>query len=398
MISRVREAFNAGYKESFYEGLQQEVLNTFGEPCPFRISETPVFLSREMKAKVFAACDAILSQLDTIEFEAVRQRFMPKQLQSPTPVGNPHFLGIDFGICEDENGNLSPQLIELQAFPSLFCYQPFLAKAYMKHYPNLPKEGFHYFLGGHTEESYYHALKEVILGDENPENVILMEIFPKAQKTRIDFSATQQALGIEVVCMTKVIKEGRKLYYEKDGRKIRIQRIYNRVIFDDLYQFKDLKTNFNIFDDLDVTWVTNPDWFFMISKCIMPMLSHESVPDSYYLDEIPKDLDLSQYVLKPLFSFAGKGVNLEPTWNLLNTIKDLKNYMLQKKVSYAPLVKTLTERNSRVELRILFVRDEKEGKLKPVINLTRMGKGGMINVSHNTNDTWIGSSISFFEE
>ncbi len=398
MISTVREAFNSRYRESFYKALQNEVLKTFGEPCPFRISETPVFIDRAMKEKVLSACDAILTQLDDIDFEAVRQRFMPKQLQSPISVDNPHFLGIDFGICEDENGDLSPQLIELQAFPSLFCYQPFLAKAYLKHYPNLPKNGYHYFLGGHTEETYFETLREVIVGDENPENVILMEIFPEAQKTRIDFWATQQALGIEVVCMTKVIKEGKQLFYEKDGRRIRIHRIYNRVIFDDLYQFKDLKTSFNIFDDLDVTWITNPDWFFMISKCIMPMLSHESIPESYYLDEVPRDIDLKQYVLKPLFSFAGKGVNLEPTWELLNTIKDMKNYMLQKKVAYSPLVKTLTDRNSRVELRILFVRDEKEGRLRPVINLTRMGKGGMINVSHNTNDTWIGSSISFFEE
>ncbi len=398
MISKVRESFNAGFRDAYYEGLKEEVIKTFGEPCPFRISETPVFFDREMKKKVMDACEAILSQLDGLDFEAVRQRFMPKYLHSPTHVGDPHFLGIDFGICEDEHGNLSPQLIELQAFPSLFFYQPFLAKAYVNNYPNIPKEGFHYFLGGHTEETYLETMREVILGGEAPENVILMEIFPKAQKTRIDFWATQQALGIEVVCMTKVIKEGRRLYYEKDGKKIPIRRIYNRVIFDDLYQFKDLKTNFNIFDDLDVTWITNPDWFFMISKCIMPMLSHESIPDSYFLDEVPRDIDLKQYVLKPLFSFAGKGVNLEPTWNLLNTIKDMKNYMLQKKVTYSPIVKTLTDRNSRVELRILFARDEKEGRLKPVINLTRMGKGGMINVSHNTNDTWIGSSISFFEE
>ncbi|NNC60753.1 MAG: hypothetical protein HKO11_00330 [Eudoraea sp.] len=397
MIPKIREAFNAGFNEAHYERLQKEVLETFGEPCPFRISETPVFIDRHMREKVNAACNAILEQLDDLEFEAVRQRFMPKHLHSPTPVGNPHFLGIDFGICEDEHGNLSPQLIELQAFPSLFCYQPFLAKAYQKCYPSLPENGFHYFLGGHTEETYFNALREVILGDEDPENVILMEIYPEKQKTRIDFSATHQALGIDVVCMTRVIKEGNKLYYEKEGRKIRIHRIYNRVIFDDLYQFKDLKTNFNIFDDLDVTWITNPDWFFMISKCIMPMLSHESVPDSYYLDEIPKDIDLAQYVLKPLFSFAGKGVNLEPTWELLNSIQDRKNYMLQKKVTYAPLIKTKTDKSAKVELRILYIWNEAEGKLKPVINLTRMGKGPMINVSHLTEDTWIGSSISFFE-
>ncbi|QBA65298.1 hypothetical protein [Muriicola soli] len=398
MISGVREAFNRDFKQSYYEGLQQEVLQTFGEPCPFRISETPVFIDREMKKKVLDACEAILEQLDQLEFEEVRQRFMPKHLHSPTPVGNPHFLGIDFGICQDEEGNLSPQLIELQAFPSLFCYQPFLAKAFKKHYPNLPDKGYHYLLGGHTEETYFNTLREVILGEEDPENVILMEIYPEKQKTRIDFSATQQALGIAVVCMTKIIKEGKQLYYEKDGRKIRISRIYNRVIFDDLYQFKDLKTNFNLFDDLDVEWITNPDWFFMISKCIMPMLSHESVPNSYYLDEIPKDIDLSEYVLKPLFSFAGKGVNLEPTWELLNSIEDRKNYMLQQKVTYAPLIKTNTDKNAKVELRILYIWSEEEGKLKPVVNLTRMGKGPMINVSHLTNDSWIGSSISFFED
>ncbi|WP_297760383.1 hypothetical protein [uncultured Muriicola sp.] len=397
MIPNIRDQFNKGFEQTYYEKLQKEVADTYGEPCAFRISESPVFFDKAMKKKVFDACDAILEQLDAIEYETVKHRFMPKHLHSPSHSGNPHFLGIDFGLCEDEAGNLSPQLIELQAFPSLFCYQPFLAKAYLKHYPNLPKEGFHYFFDGHTEDSYLKILKEVILGKEDPENVILMEIFPEKQKTRIDFWATKHALGIEVVCMTKVIKEGKQLFYEKDGRKIRIHRIYNRVIFDDLYQFQDLKTNFNIFDDLEVTWITNPDWFFMISKCIMPMLSHESVPESYYLDEIPEDIDLHQYVLKPLFSFAGKGVNLEPTWEMLNEIKDRKNYMLQKKVTYASLIKTNTDKNSKVELRILYVWNEEAGKLRPVINLTRMGKGGLINVSHLTNDTWIGSSISFFE-
>lgn len=397
MIPKIREQFNKEFDQTYYEGLQKEVADTFGEPCAFRISESPVFFDKAMKKKVFDACDAILAQLDDIEYETVKHRFMPKHLHSPSHSGNPHFLGIDFGLCEDEAGNLSPQLIELQAFPSLFCYQPFLAEAYLKHYPNLPKEGFHYFFDGHTEDSYFKMLREVILGKEDAENVILMEIFPEKQKTRIDFWATKHALGIEVVCMTKVIKEGKQLFYEKDGRKIRIHRIYNRVIFDDLYQFKDLKTNFNIFDDLEVTWITNPDWFFMISKCIMPMLSHESVPESYYLDETPEDIDLHQYVLKPLFSFAGKGVSLEPTWEMLNEIKDRKNYMLQKKVTYASLIKTNTDKNSKVELRILYVWNEEAGKLKPVINLTRMGKGGLINVSHLTNDTWIGSSISFFE-
>ena len=397
MIAKIREEFNDNFQQSYYDALQAEVLKTFGEPCAFRISESPVFIDKDMKKKVYDACEAILEQLDHLDYEAIRQRFMPKALHSPTHVGNPHFLGIDFGLCVDEKGNLSPQLIELQAFPSLFFYQAFLGEAYLKNYPIIPKEGYHYYLGGHDKESYFQELKKVILGDTPPEHVILMEIFPEKQKTRIDFWATRQALGIEVVCMTRVIREGRKLFYEKEGKKIAIHRIYNRVIFDDLAQIPDLKTNFNLFDEVDVTWVTNPDWFFMISKCIMPLLSHESIPDSYYLDEIPSDLDLKGYVLKPLFSFAGKGINLEPTWELINAITDRKNYMLQKKVEYASLIKTNTEKNAKVELRILYVWNDEAGRLKPVINLTRMGKGGLINVSHLTEDSWIGSSISFFE-
>ncbi|WP_273568489.1 hypothetical protein [Maribacter halichondriae] len=62
------------------------------------------------------------------------------------------------------------------------------------------------------------------------------------------------------------------------------------------------------------------------------------------------------------------------------------------------MIKTNSEKNSKVELRILYVLDPEKNKLKPVINLTRMGKGGLINVSHLTEDTWIGSSISFFED
>lgn len=397
MIPHIREAFNSSFKQVFYDNLQKEVLKTYGEPCAFRISETPVFLSQEIKTKVFAACDSILEQLDSLDYEAIKERFMPKELRSPSPIGNPHFLGIDFGLCQDEDGSISPQLIELQAFPSLMCYQPFLGETFLKTYPTIPKKGFHYFLGDLDQHTYLEELKRVILGKEQPENVILMEIYPEKQKTRIDFWATKQMLGIEVVCMTKVIKEGKKLFYQKGQQKIPIHRIYNRVIFDDLKQIPDLKTNFNLFDDVDVAWVTHPDWFFMISKCIMPQLQHKYIPPSYYLDEIPADLDLSQYVLKPLFSFAGKGIDLDPNKESLDLITDKQNYMLQKKVAYAPLIKTNTDKDSKVELRILYMWNEDENRLKPAINLTRMGKGGLINVSHLTQDTWIGSSISFFE-
>lgn len=398
MISKIRDSFNREFKQEYYEDLLKHIEETYSEPSAFRISETPVFIDATLKKDVFSACDAIIEELAKIDFKKIRDTFIPKKLQSPLPMGNPDFLAIDFGLCDDGKGGITPQLIELQAFPTLFFYQPFLGKAFRKCYPNIPNEGLHYYFSGLNEESYLKEIKQVILGNEKPENVILLELFPEKQKTRIDFWATKKALGIEVVCMTKVIKEGKKLFYEKDGRKTPIHRIYNRVIFDELQRIENLDVAFSLNDDLDVRWVTHPDWFFVISKCIMPLLKHKNIPASYYLNDYPKNLNLGDYVLKPLFSFAGQGVNLHPDQATIDKIDDKHNYILQQKVKYAPLVKTNTTKNSKVELRILYVWSTDENRLKPVINLTRMSKGEMINVSHQVDETWIGSSISFFEE
>ncbi|ALM08528.1 hypothetical protein SB49_12460 [Sediminicola sp. YIK13] len=398
MIKKVRETFNENYKQEYYDNLKNDLAKSFGEPCAFRISETPFFIDKELKKEVFDACDTIIEQLWKIDFEEIREKFIPKKLQSPSVLGKPHFLAIDFGLCDDGQGGIAPKLIELQSFPSLFLYQALLGESFLKNYPQIPKEGFHFYLNDLNEASYLEELKRVIVGDENPENVILLEIYPEKQKTRIDFWATKQALGIEVLCLTKVIKEGKNLFYEKNGRKVKINRIYNRVILDELLQMPDLKTDFNLTDDVDVEWVTHPDWFFMISKCIMPLLSHKNIPQSFYLNDFPKNLDLSAYVLKPLFSFAGKGINLNPTLEFIEGIKDRHNYILQSKVKYSPIVKAPSGTNSKVELRILYTWSDTENRLMPVINLTRMNKGDLINVSYLSNDDWVGSSISFFED
>jgi len=398
MIPKIREQFNSGFRQEYYDNLQNYIVEELGEKCAFRISETPVFIDKALKAKVMEASKSILDQIWKLDLEAIRDKFIPEHLQSTSPLAKPHFLAIDFGLCEDDEGGISPQLIELQAFPSLMYYQSFLGKAFLKNYPNLNKEGFHYFLGGLNEKTYNEKVKALIMGKERPENVILMELFPEQQKTRIDFWATKKELGIDVVCITKIIKEGRKLFYEKEGVKIPIHRIYNRVIYDDMQRLEGINTQFNLFDEVDVEWVTHPDWFYMISKCIIPLLKHPYIPQSYYLNDIPSDVDFSRFVLKPLFSFAGKGIDLNPSHKSIEEIADKENYLLQSKVNYVPCIKTNTDKNSKVELRILYIWDPEEDKLKPVINLTRMGKGGLINVSHLTGDTWIGSSISFFED
>lgn len=398
MISKTRQQFNQGFKDEYYENLKREVVDTYGEGTAFRLSETPIFISKKVKEEIFDACESIIDQLWQLDFEQIREQFVPKHIQSPSKIGKPHFLAIDFGLCEDGNGGITPQLIELQAFPTLFFYQPFLGQAFLNNYPAMPKEGFDYFFSGLNQEQYTQEIRDVIIADENPENVILMELYPEKQKTRIDFWATKKALGIEVVCMTKITKQGRNLFFSKDGVKTQIKRIYNRVIFDEIERTKDLKTEFNLNDDVAVEWVTHPDWFFMISKCVMPKLKHANIPNSFYLNDFPSNIKLADYVLKPLFSFAGLGIDLYPTKEKIARITDKENYILQEKVTYASAIKTKSEKNSKGEIRILYIWDEKNKRLKPVTNLGRMSKGELINVSHNTEETWIGSSIGFFEE
>jgi len=237
----------------------------------------------------------------------------------------------------------------------------------------------------------------LIIGNENPENVILLEIFPEKQKTAIDFALTEQLLGIKTVCLTKVKKEGRKLFYENNRKSVEIKRIYNRVIFDELDRIPDLKAGFDFRDDIDVKWITHPNWFFKISKFLLPMLKHQFVPKSYFLHEFPESESLDNFVLKPLFSFAGSGVNLSPTKEITEAIEDKENYILQRKVTYEPIFEDINGEFSKAEIRLLYIWHENDERPILLENLGRMTKAAMVNVDFNKKDAiWIGSSNAFF--
>ncbi|HZJ21386.1 MAG TPA: hypothetical protein VFD35_13690, partial [Pricia sp.] len=108
MISKIRGRFNTEFKQEYYENLLEHVEDTYGERCAFRISETPVFIDATLKKDVFSACDAIIEELAKIDFKKIRDTFIPKKLQSPLPMGNPDFLAIDFGLCDDGKGGITP--------------------------------------------------------------------------------------------------------------------------------------------------------------------------------------------------------------------------------------------------------------------------------------------------
>jgi hypothetical protein len=228
--------------------------------------------------------------------------------------------------------------------------------------------------------------------------VILLEIYPEQQKTRIDFHFTEDVLGIKTVCLTKLIGEGNNLYYELNGIKTPIKRIYNRLIFDDLHQQKNLGEIIDFSHPWNVEWVPHPNWFYRISKYTLPLINNPFVPKTYYLNEIKEiPTNLNDYVLKPLFSFAGMGVIIEVTIDDIVKIKDPENWILQRKVNYAPIIKT-PEEPAKAEIRLFYF--WKQGWTRPqaVFNLARLSKGKMIGVSYNNTATWVGGSIVYFEK
>jgi hypothetical protein len=265
-----------------------------------------------------------------------------------------------------------------------------------KVYPAIPRHWTSSF-GGMKDDAYIELLRRTIVAKAHPENVILLEIEPKKQKTRIDFAATETLLGIPSVCLTKLKKRGRQLFYEHDGGEVRIERIYNRVIFDELIRRPDLNLPFRFQDDLDVKWVGHPNWYFRISKHSLPFLKTEHTSPAFFADEFPSHDKIGNYVLKPLYSFAGLGVDMEPTREKLSTLENPHEWILQKKVRYAEFVPTPDGPKSKAEIRMMFVWPENESKPTLANNLVRMSQGKMMGVDFNKDKTWVGSSIALHE-
>lgn len=391
MIPKYRQKFNSEFSDEKYQKINSILTEKSGIQAGFRLSESPIFLTHDFKNKLTDASESILDQIIAMSPETL-QKAIPDNCNVPNDTLKPHFFTIDFGICKNPDGEIEPQLIELQAFPSLYAFQKVYEEAFCEVYPFLRD-----LKSKMSDEEFLSQMKKLILGNENPENVILLEIYPERQKTAIDFKLTENFLGIKTVCLTKVKKDGKKLFYDNDGQLTEIKRIYNRVIFDELDRIPDLKTEFDFREEVDVTWVTHPNWFFKISKYLLPLLKHEFVPKSYFLHEFPTNENLSDFVLKPLFSFAGSGVNLHPTTEIIEKIEDKENYILQRKVEYAPVFEDINGEFSRAEIRLLYVWQEDEERPVLVQHLVRMTKAEMVNVDFNKKDAiWIGSSHAFF--
>jgi hypothetical protein len=395
MIPSLRKQFNAQFTPEKYQQFLRRIDQTCGAHVEFRLSETPCFFSKALLDLMAADGKELIRQLvENPEYHKQSNASVPEEFRVPNETARPLFVQVDFGLARAENGELKPKLVELQAFPSLYGYQVAMAKNYIDVYGLNAFGPLNYFLGGLDEPSYRELLQRAIVGEHDPENVILMEIDPRRQKTFPDFAMTEKLLGVQTVDIVAIKKDGSRLYYERDGRRIPIQRIYNRAIVDEL-QRKNVKLAFDWRDELNVEWAGHPNWYFRISKFSIPYLKHESAPKTWFLnklDRVPQDLQ--NYVLKPLYSFAGLGVVIAPKKEDIAAIPADKrgDYILQQRVHFEPVIQTpfgLT----KAEVRVMYIwLDE----LQAVMTIIRMGRGLMMGVDHNKNMEWVGASAAFY--
>jgi hypothetical protein len=313
---------------------------------------------------------------------------IPPEFRVPGSAEHPLFVQADFGLIREPDGSLAPKLVEIQGFPSIYAFQITLARQYQNVFA-LPKN-LTPFLGGLDEQSYFALLSKVILNGHSPEEVILLEIDPYRQKTSPDFLLTRQRLGIKIACIRDVTRKGDKLFFE--GRPVK--RIYNRVIVDELVR-KNVRGGFDFRDEVDVEWAGHPNWFFLLSKYSLPRFQHECVPETRFLSDVnPLPDNLHDYVLKPLYSFAGLGVNIGPSKEDIAAIPPEKrgDFILQRKMDFVPTIETPSGM-TKIEVRIMYVWDG--SGLRAVTTVVRSGRGKMMGVDFNKNLDWVGATAGF---
>jgi hypothetical protein len=397
MDPRYRPVFNREYSDSLYKRYLKQVEDQVGH-VEFQVAETPLFMTHALRDQLTQAAGEIIGQLSApAKLEQLKKAIPEKYaVRGMDPL--PNCVQVDFALVEGPNG-LEGRVVELQAFPSLYALMSVFTdawKAELNTHEGL-KADWTCFVKG-TKAENLALLREAIVADNDPTEVVLVDIEPEHQKTAPDFEATRQLFGVDPVCVTKLQVEGRKVFREKDGKRLQVKRIYNRMVFDEL-EVKQAKVPFAWGDDLDVTWCSHPNWYWVWSKFALPHLNHAWVPKATYLSDLKEvPADLSKYVLKPLFSFAGAGVVIDVTKEHLDKVpaEQRGGWVLQEKITYANALHTPEGHGVKGEIRVMFVRPPKAEKLVPVICLVRLSRGKMLGVDFNKGLNWTGGSIALW--
>lgn len=390
----LQRAFIERVSAESYERFKQDLNDHLGLKIEYRVCEMPIFVSHEFRTEMEQAAVEIIKQCVSPSVYQHSESAMQDRYRVRNENDRPLFSVVDFAVCPDADGAFTPRVIELQGFPSLLGYQ-YLFAARMKDAYGI--EDSTPFMGEIADEdTYLEFLRQAIFADADPSECALVEVDPLKQKTRPDFVALEKLIGLQTVNIRDVRKEGRSLVVEENGTTRPLRRIFNRAIVDELDDLG-VDLRFAWGDDLDVEWAGHPNWYFRISKHCLPYLDHPTVPKTHFLNtltQLPEDL--SAFVLKPLYAFAGKGVVIGPTLDDINAIpiEQRDQWVLQERVTYAECIAT-PHGDNKVEIRLMMIwLPEMEDPL-PVMSLARTGRGAMMGARFNM-DPWTGSSGCLF--
>ena len=405
MDATLRDVFNAHYSTALYRRVCALMEERLAEPdYGFRIAEMPFIVPDDLRAKLEQGAKEILEIIRRPEIVAAGLTAVPSRYRVPglNVTREPEFVAIDFAVTREADGSLGPKLIELQGFPSLYGMQLLQAEIWgevLASIPGMPQAWTPLFLGL-SRADYVDLLRRTVVGPAPVDEVILLDLHPEMQKTRPDFHATKQLLGVRTVDATRVVKEGRRVFAPGPGGMTPVSRIYNRIVFDELER-KGVKLPFDWRDELDVTWVCHPDWYWIWSKHSLPQIEHRYAPRTRYLSELDAiPGDCSRFILKPLFSFAGTGVNPDVTAEAIAAIpQDQRSqWILQEKVDYAPALLAPDGTGVKAEIRMMFLKPEDAADYTLTINLVRLSRGKIHGVDHNKGLDWVGSSVGVWPE
>jgi len=398
----IRSRFNAAWTPDLYRHVKTDLARRLACKVPFPVAETPIFLPLDAVERFQGAGEDLMEQLESPAFIAKSEQSVPKEFRSGGRGPLPQFAQLDFAVVRAPDGTFVPKLVELQGFPSLYGFQIMLADVWASHITLLPglPDRWRLFYSGIDRYRAMALLREAILGGHEPDEVCLLDIDPATQKTMPDFAVTQRWFGVDPICLTELIREGDRIFRRKEGKLVPVRRIYHRIVFDELKR-SGKALPFDVREPLEVEWAPHPAWFYAWSKNSLFDLHHPCVPKTLRvseLDTIPDDL--SGYVLKPLYSFAGGGVNVEPTPAAVRAIpeEEREGWVLQERIEYADAFHTPRGEPVKAELRLMYVRPDDHEHMTLLMTLGRLSRGKMMGVDFNKDLDWTGASVAFWAD
>ena len=341
----------------------------------------------------------IVDQLSRPALLAELKQIIPGRYDTPGMDPLPNCVQVDFAITPAPGGGLEGKVVELQAFPSGYAMMTVFADAWdaeLKTQPGLEGDWTCCVL---PRAEAMALMRDTILGGERPEHVALVDFEPHQQKTVPDFVATEKLFGVESACATELVKEGRKLFRHKDGKLIPLRRIYNRMVFDEL-ETEGVPAAVRVEREARRHLVQPPQLVLAMEQVLTAVPRAPRRCPRRRSSRISKTLpaDLSRYVLKPLFSFAGAGVVIDVTPEDIARVpaEQRHGWVLQKKIVYAPAIHAPDGTEVKAEVRVMLLRPPEAPKLRPAIHLVRLSRGKMLGVDQNRGLTWVGASVGLW--